>query len=229
MPPTKGGSVKRVSTLVVTVLATLAITAAFSAASASAATVLCGVSQNENVFCPKAQVKPAGSYLLMGGMENKLDFSLTVSGISMYNCKNNVWSFKTTKESGDPLPAETYGYTMPKTCTFFGEPYGQCSSATVGNPSATIEATGINKANVKVGSAAQPLTVSFSCATENYGQVSCTYTATGAVTLAINETKVTAQAPMKQTSSTGEPVCLTPATLNINDTAGLETFVSVVL
>jgi hypothetical protein len=168
---------KRLITLAAATTVVLAMTAAVAAASASASieTILCG---KNDVFCPAASVKPAGTQLVTAvysGYEGSTNLQV-VAGSNYVTCTEAVMTAKTTAEAGNPLLATGENSLVGENCRAnFGWLNPQCSSASMNNPPeaiAAIKGGGV----IRMGTAEQPLTLSFNCAAEAYpGPFRCTY------------------------------------------------------
>lgn len=189
---------KRIITLAIATAAVAAM--AIAATSASAATVLCNT-QVATCSAP-AKIAPVGSEI-GGGVSTaapETSFSLKEGILKTINCGSVSIAAKTTAEFGLPLSAEGDNYITPANCAMAGAKIEQCTSVTMNNPPETIESTGSGTGVIRMGTAAQPLTISFNCYTPATGtMVECSYAASsvplevnhGEGTLAIKEATMT--------------------------------------
>lgn len=152
-------------------------------------TVLCGETEVEADPCSNSEILPAGATLLTGAYNDYLH-GLVIrqdGGGKSHECGNFGLGFDTTEDAGQPLEAEgSYGSVIGNSCTAFRFGERSCSSATVNTPDATIEATGGGDAIIEVGTAEQPLVVSFTCELGSEALDVCTYEATGSVTMEVD-------------------------------------------
>ncbi len=168
---------KRLVTLAAAATAVFAMTAAVAAASASASTetVLCG---KQVLFCPAVSVLPTGTQLVTAvysGYEGSTNLQV-VAGSNWVTCTEAVMTARTTAKSGSPLPATGEDSLVAENCRAnLARLNPACSSASMNNPPeaiAVIKGGGV----IRMGTAEQPLTLSFNCAAENsIGPFRCTY------------------------------------------------------
>lgn len=162
-------------------------------------TVLCGVPGEP---CGNGSILPSGTQFLAGSLN--LGDHMTVSGSSkLIDCTNFGLGFATTSASGQPLAATgSYGSVNSGSCAGYSWGQRSCTGASINTPDATIQAIGSESATVEVGTAAQPLMLSFDCP-NTYGLTPpvCKYEATGPVTMEVNGalgTVTVKQEPLKK-------------------------------
>jgi hypothetical protein len=153
---------------------------AMMAASASATTVLCSKTRLASNPCASADVLPAGA--AFGAAMSQLKLSEPDSGESgLFKCGDGMVGVASTQQSGEPLPARTENSIW--SCKGFGG--NKCSSVGLSDPNSSMQSTGVSTGRVTLGSASEPLTVSFTCQSV-FGSLSCGYAAPGGVSLEIN-------------------------------------------
>jgi hypothetical protein len=203
--------VKRLTTFGVAALATLALAAVFGPASASAATVFCA---EPAVTCASEDILPAGSTLKgvvvkeTGESKPMMDFSVG-NAFSPFSCNYMQMNTINTAESGSPLPAKSDNYLNTSQC-FVGK--AACTKATINNPPTSVEATGAGTGIVKLGTASEPLTVSFEC---GGGYYNCTWAATSSpVSMFVEEGEMLIKSvPMSRVGTSKN--CFGSGTLNL--------------
>jgi hypothetical protein len=211
----QGGTVKRITTLLATAAAAMAL-AATLAATASAGTVLCD--QPVNPCNSPAEVGPAGSVLVTAQTNSKPGdgFLLTMNGNKTLRCGSSILSFKTTAKNANPLGATTEGGV--NNCEHMAAPGKSCGTVSINWPKASIEAT-TSGGVIRVGSASEPLILSFTC-DQGFGtQATCTYAAKGSVDFLYDREAATAtvtNAPMVKTKQVGSALCTSEAKLSIS-------------
>lgn len=179
-------------------------------------TVLCSEERAVQSPCAAGNILPSGSYLLGFGGEPSGAFNLTVGTGKWLSCETVFFSWKTTKQSGAPLPAETYDHLSPSNCVAMEDPSSPCTTATLSAPPSTIESTGLTSSAITVGSAGAPLSVNYTCASD---VTNCTMAASGGVTLTDTGSGTLATVTMKrQPGSLG--FCPAEATLTIKGSTG---------
>jgi hypothetical protein len=142
-------------------------------------TVLCDAQYGEYAVCPNSKIRPAGTTLAAGPVL----FGDYVR-VGSFECTSGSLTFKTSQQSGAPLPATTLNSLNRSSCTP-PDSSGSCSTATISSPGATIESTGSQKGTIRIGSASQPLTFSFTCT--GFGLTeTCSFSANGAVSLEVD-------------------------------------------
>jgi hypothetical protein len=207
-------------------MAALAMTAAVGASSASAE-VLC--SKPVFLWCGAENILPAGSPIGVGTYGRGLTIG---NNWSKAECYGQIVAKSTTKSTanGVPLPATTEN--LLNNCVTVSPYKGvSCQTSSMSRPKASFEVGGSWGAGIiRLGSAAEPLTLSISCTGE--GQtVSCIYKATEAVQLhmqtsgenAANKATI-AETPMTASSGPGNTwACLSSATLTMNGILAGET------
>jgi len=206
---------KRITSMVAVLAAAMALGAVFSAG-ASADTALCAKAVTD---CAPSDMKPQGTYFTAGGTYSS-SFKVNTTYGPVLDCSFNLMTAKSLAENGNPLSAEFQGVLNASKCIMANTEEPTCSSATMNSPPTTIEATGSGAGIVRIGSATQPLTVSWGCFFPEWGgQISCTYAATGTVTMTLHKDEsVTVNAsPMSRTA--GNPfACWTQnPTLSVSD------------
>jgi hypothetical protein len=212
--------VKRFINTSVLAMMVLALTAALGAASASAGTVLCDESKVE--CTSPAIVAPAGTWFETAQTHESIGSGFTLTGgVNNYKdleCGTSFINAKTTKKNANPLPATTATGLNPKYCTTFASEGKACSTAGMNAPNATLEATATGGV-VRVGSASEPLTVSYSCYNAlEMAEFSCTYAAKGAVEMVYNRETgnvTVSNAPMVRTAQSGPAFCHGETKLNL--------------
>jgi hypothetical protein len=174
--------VKRITLWAVAALAALAMTAVVGAVSASAATVLC--SEAESV-CAEKNVLPAGEGLpLAVAKPDGYGKFMIRGGVGGVECNYAVINSTSTAEAGNPLPGQsTFGVNAKNCATWqWHEKSQPCKAVTFNNPKETLKATGNGAGTINIGSASEPLTVSFTCYTPLLEEVvECSYKANSAV------------------------------------------------
>jgi hypothetical protein len=192
-------------------------------------TVLCGVPRDEASPCPNSEILPVGSTVLTAPVFSEHGISLKPSwGTPWLDCKQGHITFKNTQESGAPLPAQTSAtYLNAASCA----PENKCSSVTLNTPSASIESTGVYTGVINVGTAAEPLTLSYTCTIANEPRT-CTFAATGTVKMnvdyAAGDTATVKSAPMTLIAGEGIWCGGTKSTLDIKFQIRADEAISVV-
>lgn len=163
-------------------------------------TVLCASWEEP---CEEGGVLPAGSYLVAGGYETEALHLYGIGEGGTLNCGYAAMSFKTKAESGVPrLATEPYLHIPSWECHGLGTSVA-CTSTSIAVPSASLEATGADAGVIRLGSAAEPLTLSFTCEEKGYGVKTCSYKAAETIPLTADEEGLRAyNYTMKRTSGT---------------------------
>lgn len=174
---------KRITSLVVALAAVIALVAAFSAASASAGTVLC---DEEVTSCPLNSIQPAGSYVITGDTAGFPGLQVSASGLIEFECSQNTMEAESKATLGSPLAAEFDG-------TLSGCLRGKKTPCTgsMNKPATTLEGTATGGL-MKIGTAAEPLALTFECEPESPAPYKCTYKMKDTLTLDIQEEKTNA-------------------------------------
>jgi hypothetical protein len=175
--------VKRMITAASAAATALAVMAALSAASASAGTVICDGEANP---CPASEIKPAGSYIITGDSEGFPGIKVSAGGSTEFECSQNTMEAVSKATIGSPLPAEFDG-------TLFGciqQNESSCSGS-MNKPPTTLEATATAR-YMKIGTAAEPLALTFSCPAESPTPYTCTYKLKDTLTLNLAESEIKA-------------------------------------
>jgi hypothetical protein len=168
--------VKRISTIATAALVALALSAAVGAASASALpTVLCKSPVASGSKCPSSEVLPAGSWLAY----KTTTFTLKNSFVN-FACTNGGIGAESQAESGDPLSMK--GEVAIWNCRQGSNPL--CSEVNVSKNASTVTNFGLGSifTSWKIGSASEPLKISFTCQFSGL-QVECTFAATGSINM----------------------------------------------
>ncbi|HEY5815378.1 MAG TPA: hypothetical protein VIS95_03455 [Solirubrobacterales bacterium] len=226
---------KLISKLAVAAVAALAITVAVGASSASAAkTALC---TNPGFLSCAGSILPAGSYLSVGGQAFTLSNNLV-----RFKCFYSAFGNKTTVEAVEgPLPATTE--TVIDSCQAETAPnvpgkIVSCQTSSISRPAAALKVTGpYGVANISLGSAGEPLTLSFSCSNAETTVV-CTFQASSSVPLKMKigegmtfaEEGSIAEVSLALVSSTGSWPCgagdVKESKLNMKGQLGTESYLT---
>ncbi len=193
---------KRVSILIAAAAAALAMTAAVGAGTASAGTVLC---TKAVTTCAQSDIQPAGTYLMTGNNgESSEYFVLRHEGEKQLECGFNLMMVETTLRNGNPQTGKFHGKLTASRCLVREQPTSTCTSATMNEPGTTVEATKNGGGVIKVGSASDPLSLTYTCKFPGAeSSTTCVYQATGTVTMTqaeFGESVKVSKAAFKKTS-----------------------------
>jgi hypothetical protein len=150
----------------------MAVMAALGSGTAFADTVICDTTANP---CAFGDVQPAGSYITTGSAESSPAGFRIGSGSIEWTCSYNVMAAKSKQAIGNPLSAQFEGTLSG--CTK--------SKTTACDGSFNSPATTMNYGSevMRVGSAAEPLAVTFICGKGSPGEYSCTFKMKDTLTL----------------------------------------------
>jgi hypothetical protein len=163
---------KQIILALVAVAALAAVTTGAGAATASASTVLCKTSKEK---CPSSEVLPAGSWVRYP-LEN---FELRRGEEFRFKCSNGIIGAVSQAQVGTPLPMSSEAVLW--NCRVAGST--SCSSVQVSKNKATLEAEGLKLATFRIGTASEPMTVSFTCQLSGGLTAECTFKAANSVPL----------------------------------------------
>lgn len=158
------------------------LAAAALAAPAGADTVICS---SEVPTCPSGSIMPAGSHVITGNAGNHSAFRIGKYGKTEFDCANNTMTAKSTEAIGNPLSAEFSGTLS--SCRFEGK---EICDGSMNQPPTTLDGS-TGSEHMRIGTAAQPLTVSFVCGAGELGEFSCAFSATDTVDVEIDENEAT--------------------------------------
>lgn len=196
---------KRISFRVAVAAAAVAAMAALTAGPASAGTVLC---KTLTTTCAQENIKSVGSSLNTGNVSKYQGEGLVVKGSlgAKFRCYGDLMGVTPTMRNGNPLPGEFHGAVEAPTCSDVSFPATECSSVTMNSPPSSLEATEEGRV-MEIGSASEPLSVSFDCDFNGEVEEVCTFEATDTVTMTLGENAAIDGAPLTRTA--GESVSCT--------------------
>jgi hypothetical protein len=126
--------------------------------------------------CPSNKIEPSGTYFNAGVAPGIGEFTMRPGGflISPITCKYALLASRSAAAGGNPLSSTETGSTTAENCSFYNSP--SCSSFSMGTAPGSIEATGGGNGVIKMGTAAEPLLISFDCYNSSLGeQYACTF------------------------------------------------------